>query len=74
MLKSEQLQKEGDYCKFCKAPLIVMIAIKKQKIFLFKNIDHWEAEYSNNGNMIILCPHCHSEIDINELKTKKVIF
>ncbi|MEO0153688.1 MAG: hypothetical protein ABIL24_08340 [candidate division WOR-3 bacterium] len=74
MLESKQKQKEGDYCKFCKASLTALIAIKRQKIFLFKSNDHWEAECSNNGNMIMLCPYCHSEIEFNELKTKKVIF
>jgi len=68
----EQKQKETkDVCPICKREMESIIAIKNQR--LFKIGDHWEV-ITNDSLLNFYCPHCYCEIDINKLKTKKVIF
>jgi ABC-type enterochelin transport system ATPase subunit len=48
-----------------------IIAIKNQRLFKIGN--HWEV-ITNDSLLNFYCPHCHSEIDISKLKTKKAVF
>ncbi|MEM2179095.1 MAG: hypothetical protein QW272_09785 [Candidatus Methanomethylicaceae archaeon] len=67
----ETKQKQEDYCPHCKKPLDSLIAMKNVKVF--KVDDRWEA-IDTEDSLRFYCPYCFIEIDINELKTKKVIF
>jgi ribosomal protein L37AE/L43A len=67
----QQKQKQENICPICKREMESIIVVKNQR--LFKIGDHWEA-ITNDSLLNFYCPHCHSEIDISKLKTKKVIF
>jgi uncharacterized protein YbaR (Trm112 family) len=67
----EQQKEIKDVCPHCRGEINTLIVIKKQE--LYKINECWET-ITNDSPLNFYCPICHSKINIDELKTKRVIF
>jgi len=71
MLEQQKQKEIKDVCPICRGEINTLIVVKRQR--LYKINDCWEA-ITNDSSLNFYCPICHSKINIDELKTKKVIF